>query len=95
VKKVAIILYLAHLLSACMQDDKVRDGLDASAKEAIGHILRVKTAYGWGWSNSASPDAMPVADFDLRLDSLWTVQGILRGGIGTIVTKEHPPSGSG
>lgn len=67
--------------------------MDKSAEEAIGHVLRVKTAYGWGWSNPESTDPMPVADFELRLESLWMFQGILRGGIGEIVTDGHPLSG--
>jgi hypothetical protein len=90
VKKVLIVLYLSQLLTACMQHDTSQEGLDASAEEAVGHILHVKTGYGWGWSNPDSTDPMPVAGFDLRLDSLWTFRGILRGGIGTIVTEGHP-----
>ncbi|MEM7283335.1 MAG: hypothetical protein AAF438_17090, partial [Pseudomonadota bacterium] len=35
----------------------------------------------------------PFSDFTIRLQSLWSHAGVIRGGIGFIIEKDHPAEG--
>lgn len=66
------------------------DGLDETANEAIGQTLRIRTSYGYGWTNPGTSDPTPLPDFSFELCSLWCFGGKLRGGIGQIAEPDHP-----
>jgi hypothetical protein len=66
-------------------------GLDDTAFDAIGKKLFIKTDYGWGWAKSNDNNPMPTKGFELVLDELWYYQNeVLRGGIGQVITEDHP-----
>ncbi len=68
-------------------------GLDETAKDALGKTLYVRTSYGYGWSNSGTPDPMPLPDFEIELHGLWKFKGQLRGGTARVTQIGHPADG--
>ena len=68
-------------------------GLDETANDAVGRILRVRTSYGYGWSSPGASDPIPLPDFDVELGSLWRFGGTLRGGIARVSQPGHAADG--
>lgn len=62
--------------------------LDDSCELYIGKILKIEPAYGWGWGGNKEAPFVP-KPFKIRLESLWSRNGIKKGGIGVIETRGH------
>ena len=69
------------------------DGLDETAKDALGKRLYVRTSYGYGWSNRVTSDPMPLPNFEIELHALWKFRGQLRGGTARGTEMGHPAKG--
>jgi hypothetical protein len=62
--------------------------LEEQSTTCVGKVLTVGPVYGWGWSGIQPPS------FQLRLDELHRdTNRSVRGGIGQIVSPDHPLSG--